>query len=105
MYNYQEKINKKLLICDELEKGQFPNKLTKWGDSRREWFWSCVKSHFKALHDWSVRSQLLFTLFLLAGSWLILNHMPKPDATLLSTVEKILDKLDKLAELIERNIR
>ena len=92
MYKYQKKINKKLLIYDELEKGEFPNKQTKWCDSRIGWFWSCVKSHVKVLHDWSVRSQLLFTLFLLMGSGFILHHMPK------SATERILDKLVELIE-------
>ena len=91
MYKYQKKINKKLFICDVLEKGRFPKKPITW-----------CNNYLKVFMDWSVRSQLVFTLFLLAGSGLILHHMPKSDRTLLSVTEKI---LDKLAELIEQNIR
>ena len=43
-----------------------------------------------ALHDWSVRSQLLFALILLVGSGLILHHMPKSDSSLLSTIFRTL---------------
>lgn len=59
MYKYQKKINKKLLIYDVLEKGRFPNKPITW-----------YNNYLKVFCDWSVCSQLLFTLFLFNGQWI-----------------------------------
>ena len=84
MYSYQEKINTILCIgdkCDELDKGISPNKPLKW--------W---KNYCKVWMDWSPRSQLLFTFFMLVCSFLTLYFSANLGSSLFSFLVNIFVK-------------